>query len=156
MKMELSVTEVVDVFKEIQRQPRKIFEMIRLDVRELVGRYLSEVMKAELTHFWGREPYERNGQRPNYRNGSYSRRFALKGIGEVHVNVPRNRRGEYQTQVLPRCQQYENEIGKDFLWEVSRMDLSEIRRFSRREISIAIPFLPLLLLGWNCTGGQTP
>ncbi|MEJ5375730.1 MAG: transposase [bacterium] len=107
MKMELSVTEVVDVFKEIQRQPRKIFEMIRLDVRELVGRYLSEVMKAELTHFLGREPYERNGQRPNYRNGSYGRRFALKGIGEVHVNVPRDRRGEYQTQVLPRCQQYD-------------------------------------------------
>ncbi|MEJ5375490.1 MAG: transposase, partial [bacterium] len=48
------------------------------------------------------------------RNGSYGRRFALKGIGEVHVNVPRDRRGEYQTQVLPRCQQYENEIGKDF------------------------------------------
>ncbi len=61
MKIEVTVPEVVTIFKEIQTQPEKLFEMIRLDVRELVGRYLSEVMKAELTHFLGREPYERKG-----------------------------------------------------------------------------------------------
>jgi len=44
--------------------------MIRLDVREAVGKYLSEMMNAELTHFLGRKPYERNEEKPNYRNGS--------------------------------------------------------------------------------------
>ncbi len=67
MKIEVSVPEVVTIFKEIQTQPEKLFEMIRLDVRELVGRYLSEVMKAELSHFLGREPYERTDSYPHLR-----------------------------------------------------------------------------------------
>jgi putative transposase len=83
MKVEISVPEVVSVFKEIQEQPQKIFEMIRFEVREVVGRYLTEMMNAELTHFLGRAPHERKGEEPNHRNGSYGRRFTLKGIGEV-------------------------------------------------------------------------
>ncbi len=147
MKIEVSVPEVVTIFKEIQTQPEKLFEMIRLDVRELVGRYLSEVMKAELSHFLGREPYERKGDHSNYRNGSYERRFTIKSIGEVSVKVPRDRLGEYHTQVLPRCQQYEKEIGKDlclmFLGGVSPRTLAMMserligRKVSHTEISEA-------------------
>jgi putative transposase len=37
MKIEISVPGVVSVFKEIQAPPEKVFEMIRLDVREAVG-----------------------------------------------------------------------------------------------------------------------
>jgi putative transposase len=53
MKIEVSVPEVVSVFKEIQEQPQKIFEMIRFEIQEVVGRYLTEMMNAELTHFLG-------------------------------------------------------------------------------------------------------
>ena len=42
MKVEVSVPEVVEIFKEIQQQPEKLFEMkhrrmIWLDIRESVG-----------------------------------------------------------------------------------------------------------------------
>lgn len=33
----------------------------------------------------------------NHRNGSYERKYALKGIGEVEVKVPRDRKSEFQT-----------------------------------------------------------
>lgn len=33
------------LFKEIQTQPKQIFEMIRTDIRQCVGRYLSEMMQ---------------------------------------------------------------------------------------------------------------
>jgi putative transposase len=52
MKIELNVPEVVSLFKEIQCQSEKIFEMLRLNVQEMVGRYLGEVMSAELTKFF--------------------------------------------------------------------------------------------------------
>ncbi|MBW1982721.1 MAG: transposase [Deltaproteobacteria bacterium] len=83
MKMEISVAEVVDLIKEIREQPEGLFEMIRADVKETVGQYLSELMDVELTHFLGRERYERTEGESNHRNGSYQRRFTLKGIGEV-------------------------------------------------------------------------
>jgi len=41
MKLEISVPEVVDIFKEIQEQPEQLYDMIRTDIRETIGQYLS-------------------------------------------------------------------------------------------------------------------
>ncbi len=140
IKVEISVPEVVQVFKEIQEQPGKILEMIRVNIGEGVGEYLSELMRMELTRFLGRKPYERVEAEPNHRNGSYPRRFTLKGIGEVPVEVPRDRRGEYQTQVIPKSKQYEDELRQDisvmYLSGVSTRTLSMIsKRLIGRKIS---------------------
>ena len=91
MKVEISVPEVREIFNELQQQPQKLFEMIRFDIQETVGEYLSALIKAELTNFLGREPYERGSESSNHRNGSYTRRFALKGIGNVDVRIQRDR-----------------------------------------------------------------
>ena len=55
VKVEISVSEIVEVFKEIQEQPGKILEMVRADMPKVVGEYLSEIMQVELTRFLGRE-----------------------------------------------------------------------------------------------------
>jgi putative transposase len=88
MKVDISVPEVVEIFKEMEKKPERLFEMIRVDVRESVGQYLSELMNKELSHFLGREPYERKQDSDNHRNGSYDRSFTLKGIGEVKSRFP--------------------------------------------------------------------
>lgn len=59
MKFEISEPEAIDLFKEVQKQPKQLFEMFRVDVKETVGQYLSSLMNAELTHFLGRWHYER-------------------------------------------------------------------------------------------------
>jgi putative transposase len=147
MKVEISVPEVVSIFKEIQEQPEKLFDMIRFDIRETVGEYLTAMMNAELTHFLGRAPYERGGQEVNHRNGSYGRNFTLKGIGQVDVKVPRDRNGDFKSQVMPRSKQYEEEISRDlslmFLTGISTRSLSMIsnrligRSISHTEVSSA-------------------
>ncbi len=145
MKLEITVAEVKEIFKEIQEQPEKLFEMMRLDIKEIAGEYLSALMKAELTHFLGRGVYERGEGEVNHRNGSYDRNFTLKNIGEVRVNVPRDRQGDFKTCVMPRSRQYEEEISRDlslmFLTGISTRSLSMIsnrligRRISHTEIS---------------------
>ena len=140
MKVEISVPEVVNIFKEIQEQPEKIFEMIRVEIRENVGEYLSELMKAELTRFLGRESYERVESDVDHRNGSYGRHFTLKGIGEIGVKVPRDRDGNFKTQVIPRSKRYESELRQDlsmmFLTGVSTRTLSMMsKRLIGRKIS---------------------
>ena len=60
MKIEVSVTQVVELFEEIQKTPQKFFEMTRLDIREIAGKYLSTLMEAELTLYFGRDRYERS------------------------------------------------------------------------------------------------
>lgn len=141
MKVEISVTEVVQVFKELQEQPEKILEMVKTDMPKAVGGYLSEIMQLELTRFLGRKPYERvEAEETNHRNGSYPRNFTLKGIGEVGVKVPRDREGKYQTQVIPKSKQYEDELRQDiavmFLSGVSTRTLAMIsQRLIGRKIS---------------------
>ena len=140
MKVEISVPEVVSIFKEIQEQPENIFEMIRVEIRENVGEYLSRLMDMERTQFLGRERYEHGQGEVNHRNGSYPRNFTLKGIGEVQVEVPRDRKGEFETQVIPRSKRYENELRQDlslmFLTGVSTRTLSMMsERLIGRKIS---------------------
>lgn len=140
MKLEISVPELIGIFNEIQQQPEKLFDMIRLDIQQTVGEYLSAMMNAEMAHFLGRKPYERAGGNCNHRNGSYDRKYTLKGIGNVQVRVPRDRNGEFQTQVIPRSKQYEAELAQDlsimFLAGISTRSLSMIsQRLLGRSIS---------------------
>ncbi len=140
MKVEISVPEVVSIFKEIQEQPEKLFEMIRVDIRQSVGEYLSELMDMELTCFLGRERYERCQGDVSHRNGSYPRNFTLKGIGKVDVRVPRDREGDFKTQIIPRSKRYEDELRQDlsmmFLTGVSTRALSMMsERLIGRSIS---------------------
>jgi putative transposase len=121
--------------------------MIRVDVRESIGEYLSEMMGIELTHYLGRGYYERIAGDHNHRNGSYQRNFTLKGLGDIQVRVPRDRNGGYQTAIIPRSKQYEDEIRRDitlmFLGGISTRSLSMIskkligRRISPTEVSNA-------------------
>lgn len=147
MKVEISVPEVVSVFKDIQGKPEEIFNMIRVEIRESVGEYLSKLMDVELTQFLGREWYEHGQEDVDHRNGSYPRNFTLKGIGEVQVDVPRDRNGEFKTRVIPRSKRYEDEIRQDlsfmFLTGISTRSLSMIsnrligRKISPTEVSNA-------------------
>ena len=82
MKVGISVSEIVEVFKEIQEQPGKILEMVRTTMPKVVGRYLSDLIPVELTCFLGRKPYERV-EEVNHRNGSYPCNFTLKVIGDL-------------------------------------------------------------------------
>lgn len=145
MRIRISVPEVVNLIKEIQKNPVRVFEMATMNVQKDVGEYLTNLMKAELTHFLGREEYERIAGGTNHRNGDYPRKFCIKGIGEVDVKVPRDRKGEYQTQILPRGKQYEGRIAEDlslmYLTGISTRTLAMLsrrligRRISHGEIS---------------------
>lgn len=159
MKMELNVAEVLELINGIRTQPASIFEMIRTDVKESVGQYLSGLMETELTHFLGRARYQRIDGASNHRNGSYPRGFTMKGIGEVHVKVPRDRQGEFSTQVMPRFKRYEKALQEDlclvFLSGVSTRTLSLIsekligRRISPEEVSKASEKLVEAVEAWR-------
>jgi putative transposase len=145
IELSISVPEVREFIKEIIEVPGRIFEIMRFNVQETVSRYLSLLMESELTFMLGRERYERAREAVNYRNGTYHRRFTLKGIGQVIVRVPRDRNGEFRSSVLPRSKRYEDATREDlslmFLSGVSTWTLTVIssrligRSISHEEVS---------------------
>ena len=148
MKMEITIAEAMELINEIRKQPNDLFEMIRADVKESVGLYMTELMNAELTDFLGRKRYERKAGKSNHRNGSYHRNYTLKGIGNVEVRIPRDRNGGFETKVIPRSKQYEDALREDlcvmFLSGVSTRTLSLIsekligRKICATEVSNAL------------------
>ena len=148
MKIKISVSEIVTLFKEIQKEPSKMFDLIRTDVKEMVGNYISELLDIELKDHLKRDKYERSDETdPDYRNGSYSRRFCMKSVGDTNITVPRDRKGTYKPKALPRFQRYEDSIKEDltlmYLTGISTRSLSLLsnkligRKLSPQEISNA-------------------
>jgi putative transposase len=140
MKVEISVPEIVNIFKEIQEESGNLFEMIRVEIRKNVGEYLSGLMDMEPTQFLGRQRYEHGQGDVNHPNSSYPRNFTLKWIGQVNVRVPRDREGDFKTKIIPRSKRYEDELHQDlsmiFLTGVSTRTLSMIsERLIGRRIS---------------------
>ena len=92
MKIKLSVPEFLQVCKAIRLRPERIFKMIRSEIREAVGYYLNEMMKAELTEHLGRQPYERRNSDGNHRNGGGNGKLNSYYYGKQnsHGNGKRN------------------------------------------------------------------
>jgi len=142
IELSVNVPEVKEFINDLAKAPSKIFDILRLNVRETVGKYLTALMQAELTVYLGRERYKRQEDRKGYRNGGHKRDFTLKGIGEITVKVPRDREGNFKTKVLPKCRQYEDAIREDlvllYLSGVSDRCLSMLsKRLIGRKISHA-------------------
>lgn len=159
MKMEITVAEVMDIINGIHEEQQNLFEMIRENVQETVGQYLSILMDNELSHFLGRDRYVRCHENTNHRNGSYHRKFTLKGIGKVDLKVPRDRNGLFSSEVIPRSKQYEDVLREDlsvmFLAGISTRTLSMMserligRRLSAGEISNVSKELTAAVEAWR-------
>jgi len=134
--MELSyegrITEVEEVFKEIMKDPGRMFDMFRIDMKRTCEKALERVISMELTSYLGRDRYERGeGDYKNYRNGSYPRSFTAKGIGDLHFRVSRDRDGKFHSKVINRYERYEEEIGHDIqAMFLSGMSTRSIELFS--------------------------
>ena len=75
-------------------------------VRQLVERTVQQVLEAEMTSFLGAESYERNGERRGWRNGFKPRTLKTR-VGELELMVPKDRDGEFQTELFERYQRSE-------------------------------------------------
>jgi putative transposase len=92
-----------------------MFELLRIDLKEQVEKAVNEMLKAELTAYLGRERYEPSAksERKNYRNGSYRRSYNAKHLGELQIEVPRERNGDFHSQLLRRYQRREASLERD-------------------------------------------
>lgn len=71
---------------------------------------LEQMLEAELSAELGYEKYEAKGRNSgNSRNGKYSRKVRSSG-GEVTIEVPRDRNGDFEPKVLKKYETSSNEL----------------------------------------------
>jgi putative transposase len=117
LQLNLNLPELKEFAKGIPTLKEGLFSLMRLDVKEMATNFVNSVLDAELEIFLGRSKYERKTAitqtKRNYRNGFYLRTMAIKGIGKVSIKIPRDRKGDFQNNILPRYQRIENAIKED-------------------------------------------
>ena len=83
---------------------------IKEKLKQLIQQTLQEALEAELEEFLGYSKYERS-ENNNYRNG-YTPKTVKTDIGEVEINTPRDRNGEFEPQIIPKRQTMIDDLEK--------------------------------------------
>jgi transposase-like protein len=75
-------------------------------MKALVQEALQEILEAEMTEQIGAAPGERSDGRLGYRAGYYPRHFITR-VGKLELRVPRDRSGQFSTDLFARYQRSE-------------------------------------------------
>ncbi|MEC1696602.1 transposase, partial [Schinkia azotoformans] len=94
-----------ELIKEmVKEQKFTSTDQIMETIKEMFSDVMEEVLQCEIEEQLGYEKHQRRSDEPsNYRNGSTKRKLKTQ-FGEVEVNVPRDRKGSYEPQILNKYQ----------------------------------------------------
>ncbi len=82
---------------------------------KLFAKTLEQMLEAELSDHLGYEAYEASGRNSgNSRNGYY-RKKVRSSDGDVEIQVPRDRNGSYEPQIVPKYGNNTNELEEKIL-----------------------------------------
>jgi putative transposase len=85
-------------------------QYLRAEIRMATRIVMEEVMREELSGFLGASWGEISAERKGYRNGSYTRDL-ITAAGRIEdLSVPRDREGQFHTQVFERYSRYEPQV----------------------------------------------
>ncbi len=83
-------------------------------IQDAVKAVLEEVLESELASHLGAAPGERTQGRRGYRNGSYTRGLHTR-VGEIEIEVPRDRAGTFRPGVFERYRRMESPLEEALL-----------------------------------------
>lgn len=79
-------------------------------LKQVLGQTLEKMLEGELTEHLGYERYEAKGRNSgNSRNGGYSKTVQTSN-GEISIDVPRDRNGEFEPQAVRKYETASNEL----------------------------------------------
>ena len=130
-------------------------------LRGLVERVVQQVLDAEMTSFLGAGAYERNAERRGWRNG-FKPRVLKTRVGQLELLVPKDREGQFQTELFERYQRSEKALVLSmlemYISGVSTRKVSAITEtlcgleVSRSQVSALAEKLDLELSAWRSRG----
>lgn len=119
-KSQSSPQEYMPSVEEVQAELSKVQSMDDFFGKEgvfarLFATTMEQMLEGELTEHLGYEPYEATGcNSGNNRNGHYAKKVRTS-TGETSVQVPRDRNGEFEPQVIARYAGNTNELEEKIL-----------------------------------------
>lgn len=119
----------IDLNKELQKC-KSMEDLVGKNglMQRLFGGIIQQFLEAEMEDHLGREKYQReSGVDKNYRNGHSSKNIKTS-FGEVEVEVPRDRKAEFEPKIVRKYETVCNELDKKIIGLYARgMSVDDIK-----------------------------
>lgn len=133
-KMEVSIPQARSLLQSFKENRVAALNRLSHDLRSRVQDAVNELLNAEIELFLSQEI---DGS--NKRNGYKYRSYALKGFGGLRVCVPRDRKGEFESQVIPSGERMDPRIREDIaILQLAGLSNRTLSLVSRRLLGINV------------------
>ena len=100
IKIEIKIPELVRAVETFRENRMAALEHVTKEIKESVGELFNHLLHTEMELFLGAAD-----QVSNKRNGYEEREYALKGVGSVHIRMPRDRKSSFKSAIIPAREQ---------------------------------------------------
>jgi putative transposase len=135
VKLEVSIPELRKSLEQFAINRIKALSLISDEVRSAVSTTFDQLLKAELELFLGDSQ-----QQDNKRNGYLpAREYVLKGVGAIRVRVPRDRKGEFQSVVVPFHEKMDPRLEADMaILHLAGLSTRTLAMISKRLLGVEV------------------
>ncbi|MCU7552962.1 transposase, partial [Chitinophagaceae bacterium LB-8] len=112
-----------DFFKQFKTK-----EEFHAFFNDLFKQGVEEMLQAELDAHLGYQKYSKAGHHTgNSRNGAYAKKVKTESLGDLVLNIPRDRNAEFSPQLIPKGQRMSDKLEEAIIGMYSRgMTTSDI------------------------------
>lgn len=135
LKLEIRLSEIAPTLEAFRKNRKAALEAISSEMRSAISTTINELMKAEIDVFLGQPD-----QSDNKRNGYHpDREYVLKGIGGVTIRTPKDRKGRFQSQVVPAYERTDPRLKADMaILQLAGLSTRTLAMISRRLLGVEV------------------
>jgi len=135
IKLEIRIPEVVAALEAFSVNRKLAMEALSGEVRSAVSSVFNQLMSSEIDVFLGapdQADNKRNGYQPE-------REYALKGIGCIRIRTPKDRKGRFESLVVPASERIDPRLKADMaVLHLAGLSTRVLSMISRRLLGIEV------------------
>lgn len=124
-----------DFFKQFKNK-----EEFKSFFQNLYKQGVEEMLQAELDDYLGYEKYAKEGHHTgNSRNGTYLKSFKTESLGDLVLQIPRDRNAEFSPRLIPKGQRMSEQLEESIIGMYGRgMTTADIRQQVREVYGVEV------------------
>ena len=134
IKVEINVPEAVSALQKFKNNRLKAFEELGNDIKESVGKFINELLNAEMDLYLGEVD-----QIDNKKNGYKDRTYALKGIGGISIKMPQDRKSGFNSSIIPKGERMDPRLKEDMaVLNLAGLSTRTLAMISKRLLGVEV------------------
>ena len=135
IKVEIRLGEVSKAIEAFRKDRKNALEALAHEFRTAVSTTVNELLKAEIDVFLGQ-----TDQKDNKRNGYHpEREYILRGIGGISIRTPKDRKGRFQSSVIPVHERIDPRIRADMaVLHLAGLSTRTLSMISKRLLGVEV------------------